>query len=442
MRILLIEPMPSSPVEKAVLGMARTEPLALELVAAGVDPRHEVRLLDLRVEPEALDAVLLEFRPDLAAAGACTASFRAALRVLARAKEACGALTAIGGHHPTLVPGDLAGTGVDFSVLGEAELAFPALVESIDAGRRGAGVPGTARFPEGRMELAPPRPLADLDALPVARRSLRTRYEGNYFRGRWRPVASAYTSRGCPFRCRFCAMWKLYAGAYRLRSPARVAEEVAALAEPYVDFADDNTLQDPAQSEALARALLARAPGKTFKVYARADAVVRRPDLVSLWREAGLGLALVGFEAFRESDLKRVRKGVSLDANEKAIEILKDRGIEIAAYFLVHPDFDGGDFRALSEYVESRGLRQPVFTVLTPFPGTDYYDEVRAELITDDTDRFDLMHSVLPTRLPPEEFHREFAGLYRRAYGPGGPAEGGLPAAALDALVGEEAWES
>jgi radical SAM superfamily enzyme YgiQ (UPF0313 family) len=421
------------------MGLARTEPLALELAAGGLNGRHEVRLLDMRIAEDALGETLLDFEPDLLATTAYTAGLRTAHRIMEEAKTLLpGIVTVIGGHHATLVPDDFAGSFVNFIVIGEGEESFPALVESLEAGRAGEDVAGIARPKEGRAVRNPPRPLADLDTLPLPRRSLTKAYEGQYFRGRWRPVASVYTSRGCPFRCRFCAMWKLYNGTYRMRSPLKVAEEIAALSAPFVDFADDNTLQDPRQSETLARALKDLSPRKTYKVYARADAVVRRPDLITLWREAGLGLALIGFEAFRDEDLGRIRKGTTRATNEKAMHILKDNGVEIAAYFLVHPDFKREDFRALSTYVESMDLREPVFTVLTPFPGTVFYEEQVERLTTDNPEKFDLMHAVLPTRLPLERFQAEFADLYWRAYGPGGPAEGRFPPSVISSLMAEQ----
>ncbi len=445
MKILLVEPPACSPLEKAVMGVALTEPLALEMAAGGVEARHDVRLLDMRIEPGALEETCLDFQPDLVAVTAYTAGRDIALEVLSRARVPLPACrTVAGGHHATLVPQDFARPQVDFVVLGEGERSFEALVESLDRGEGGAGVPGTGRREGERMVLAPARDPAPMDALPEARRDLTARYrrEKRYFRGHWRPVASAVTSRGCPFRCSFCAMWKIHGGRYRKRSPERIASEVAALAEPYVDFADDNTLHDPRQSEALARALGAIRPRKTYKIYARTDAIVRRPDLVERWAEAGLGLALVGFEAFREEDLGKVRKGTTLAVNEEAMEILRRNGVEIASYFLVRPEFTERDFRELSAYVERKGLTQPYFSVLTPFPGTDFYEEVRDRLVTDDVKQFDLFHSVLPTALSPIKFHRQVAGLWERAYGPGGIAEGRLPKEAMEVLVREEAIAS
>ena len=53
------------------------------------------------------------------------------------------------------------------------------------------------------------------------------------------------------------------------------------------------------------------------------------------------------------------------------------------------------------------------FTVLTPLPGTQLYRERHSELLTHDYTCFDALHSVLPTRLPREEFYRHYAELYR-----------------------------
>ena len=51
----------------------------------------------------------------------------------------------------------------------------------------------------------------------------------------------------------------------------------------------------------------------------------------------------------------------------------------------------------------------------TPLPGTDLWDEVSDQVVTEDWELFDITHSVLPTKLPLEEFYREFAGLWQHA---------------------------
>jgi len=434
-KILLVEPPPCSPLERAIMGLARTEPLALELIAGGLENRHDVELLDLRVEEGALEGRIDAFEPDLVATSAYTATKNLAFDIFRCVKQRRPeATTVIGGHHATLVPRDFSSPNVDFVVVGEGEETFQELVGSVERGEGGRDVKNVGVQRNGEISFNPLRPLPNLDDLPIARRSLRVRYGEAYFRGCWKPVASIHTSRGCPFRCRFCAMWKLYGGTYRLRSPEKVAEEVASLKESYIDFADDNTLQDPRHSAALARALGSLHPRKKYKAYARADAIVRHPDLVEVWRDAGLALVLVGFEAFRDEDLKRIRKGTTREQNEQALAILCENGVEVVSYFIVYPDFTREDFLALSEYIEALECREPVFTVLTPFPGTDYYQECREDLLTENSEQYDLMHSVLPTRLPQKIFYRELANLFRRAYGKGGPAEGRFPARLLEDL--------
>jgi hypothetical protein len=70
----------------------------------------------------------------------------------------------------------------------------------------------------------------------------------------------------------------------------------------------------------------------------------------------------------------------------------------------------------LAEYVSRNNLTHPVFTILSPFPGTDFYNEVKHKLITQSFELYDFFHTVLPTRLPLDEFYEEFLNLYRSAY--------------------------
>jgi hypothetical protein len=82
----------------------------------------------------------------------------------------------------------------------------------------------------------------------------------------------------------------------------------------------------------------------------------------------------------------------------------------------VDPSFDRKDFGRLSKYVEENNLTHPIFTILSPFPGTDLYDIVKETLITESFELIDFFQTVLPTKLPSDKFYEEFLGLYRRAY--------------------------
>ena len=72
-----------------------------------------------------------------------------------------------------------------------------------------------------------------------------------------------------------------------------------------------------------------------------------------------------------------MKKRTTTEMNRRAIEICRANDVEVAAYLIVDPAFDHQDFRRLSEYVELNNLTHPVFTILSPFPGTDLYNMVK-----------------------------------------------------------------
>jgi hypothetical protein len=82
---------------------------------------------------------------------------------------------------------------------------------------------------------------------------------------------------------------------------------------------------------------------------------------------------------------------------------------------MVRPDFTVEQFESLFEYVNSLSIMIPLFTILTPLPGTQLYKAYKDKLLTTDHRLFDLLHAVLPTRLPREEFYKQFARCYGAA---------------------------
>jgi radical SAM superfamily enzyme YgiQ (UPF0313 family) len=135
-----------------------------------------------------------------------------------------------------------------------------------------------------------------------------------------------------------------------------------------------------------------------------------------MWRDIGLERVFVGLEFFRDEDLEYVRKGSTVSDNDKAVRTLQHLDIDVYASFIVRPEFNKEDFAVFRQYCRRLGLNFASFAVLTPLPGTDFYEEVKAQLITHNYDYFDFIHTLLPTALPLKKFYEEYYQLYRKGF--------------------------
>ena len=412
MKILLVQP-PKSPRTIGGEDIHLFEPLSLEYVGAGVVDDHDVRLLDLRLDDD-LDGVLEEFEPQIVGITALTVHLTLALDLARQVKMwDPEAVVVVGGHHATVAPNDLVSTFVDYVVSGEGVFTFKELVRRLEAGEAVGGMPGIGHVEGGEFVLVPNDEEVDLDALPLPARSLSSAHRHRFFSQWMKPMAAIVTSMGCPFRCSYCAIWKLTDGKRLSRSPHKVLEEIQGLDEDWVFFADYESLIDVERMQELAALIKEAGVHKRYCLYGRADTIVKHPDLLEAWRDVGLDTVIVGFEFFRDEDLADVNKGTTTADNEQAIEVLRSLGINIGAYFLVRPEFDRTDFAEMRIYVKGLKLGFASFFVMTPLPGTDFYDERKDDLITDVPEFFDFFHTVLPTKLPLEEFYEEIYQCYR-----------------------------
>ena len=394
---------------------ALPEPLHLEMIAAMV-PDHDVRILDMRIDND-LDAVLRSFWPEMVAATALTPEVYAAQHILRQVKSfSSEVFTVVGGHHATLVPKDFFVPQIDAVAVGEAELMFRELVEAV-ADRRGLqGVPNIFwRDRDGtfiRNALSEDR--VNLGDLPLPRRDLTEPYRNEYFFLFDKPDTSVATSRGCPFRCRFCSVHEFYRGSINQMTPQRVVSEMCTVSSDHVTFVDDNFLMNCKREGMIADLLKSEGIRKRYSMECRTDSIVRHPELVEKWVDIGLYAVLLGLEGGCDKTLKSVNKSCSVDTNDRAIKVLQDNGVIIWGAFIVDPDWTDDDFKLLRDYVSRRQITHTQFTVLTPLPGTQLYRDRHDELLTDDYSCFDTLHAVLPTRLPRERFYQNFANLYRQ----------------------------
>jgi radical SAM superfamily enzyme YgiQ (UPF0313 family) len=243
MKILLIEPA-KAPRTIGGEDIFLYEPLALEYLAAGVSQDHDVRILDLRLE-EDWRTVSERLSPDVVGITSYTVHVNTVRRLFAQIKEwNPQVLTVVGGHHATVAPEDFVSPDIDLIVMGEGVFVFKEIVARFERGEGFDDLPGVAFARNGALIKTEPLPVHDLDLFPFPDRHLTTQYRPRYFSEWMKPLASLRTSKGCPYRCKFCALWKLAGGRYLKRQPEKVVEELTSLDEEFVFFADDESLVD------------------------------------------------------------------------------------------------------------------------------------------------------------------------------------------------------
>ena len=413
MKVLLIQPPNPDPLMDRVYLF---EPLALEYLGAGVRlDGHEVRLLDARLDPDVAGA-LRSYAPDVVGITGFTSHLNLMKGLAAQAKElAPGVRVVAGGHHATVQPEDFNDSAVDAVVIGEGVAALREILACWQSGAGIEDVRGLAVPTDGGLRRTAPRPVRPLDELPAPDRTLTAGRRGRYFSEWFRPLASVRTSLGCTARCHFCSLWALTGGKYLRRSPERIVEEIRGIAEPNIFFCDDESMCDVKRMDRLADLLLEGGIRKNYFLYARADTIVKHPELFGKWRRAGLSQVFVGMEDYSDERLARINKGISTSQQARAAKILADLGIQLYASFMVDPDYSREDFRRLKAYVRKLKLSYATFSVMTPLPGTELRARESSRLISHRPELCDMLHALVPTRLPLREFHEQMAELYAGA---------------------------
>lgn len=388
------------------------EPLALEYIGAGVQDNHDVKLVDLRIDRD-IKETLATFKPDIIGCGGCTADVPIVKSIFAEAKKVLPKiLTVVGGHHATVKPQDFFDENIDVVVTGEGVFPFKKICEYHEKKRSFQDIENIYYRENGKMVSTKKKEYPPLDDLPFPARTLTSRYR-TYYR---MPLATHNNvfatirgSSGCFFRCNFCAVSSMFNRQIYKRSVDNIIEELEALTEPNIFWVDDEFIIEPQRAISIAKAISRAGIKKHHYFYGRADNIVRTPACIEEWAKNGLKMILIGLESHTENELSHMRKDISISKNEEAIRICHANNVQVKGYFIVNPDYDRVDFRRLANYIREINVDAPGFSVLTPFPGTDYYEEVKENLISHKHHLYDAAHALVPTKLPLKRFYKEFS---------------------------------
>jgi radical SAM superfamily enzyme YgiQ (UPF0313 family) len=387
-RVLLV-----SPVDQAMLGKDfyfRFPHLSLPTLAAHTPDGVEVDIVDEKFRP------VPDGRGyDLIGITAMTPLAPKAYR-MADTYRRLGVPVIMGGYHPTVLP-DEALEHADSVCIGEAETLWPTIVADAMAGRLQTRYRAET-FP--CLENTPP-PRRDL--LPVPR-SARFEHINVYF---------VQTTRGCPFRCSFCAVTSVLGGKLRHRPVPEIEAELALLGIRRLDrgqkrdrfhnivfFTDDNIVGH----RSYAKELLRMVATFNLKWVGQASTnVADDPEILTLLRDSGcMGLA-VGFETLSQKNIRDVGKGVNRTQEYlERIRRIHAYGIGLAGNFIFGFDQDDEtSFLEVVRFVDEARLEGFYYSLLTPYPGTPLYEQMQAEgrLLETDWSLYDTDHVVYRPKL-------------------------------------------
>jgi len=401
MNFLLVKPHLPLRVARKLHGLLHLEPLELEIVAGGIEKKHNVKIMDLSLNKNPEQAFLCEIRkftPDVIGFTAYSNQARNVLRLAELAKkEIPEIINIVGGVHVTIEPGYFKNANyIDLLVRGEGATLMPEIITAIeqkkDFPESDALIPvKSANFAD--LSALPPPKIPEYDQVPLPRRDLidSSQYyciwageQGERMKTLFPEVATVRTSMGCPHRCNFCVVHYLASGKYLQRTPEAVVDEIASLKQEYIYFVDDEMFINVKRVTKIAELLLERGIKKRYISWARSDTICEHPELFKLWKKAGLSTLYVGLESMEEQTLKDFNKGIAPNTNRQAVKILAESDICLHAAFMVQPNFDKEDFVKLRKTVESIGVAEVTFTVFSPSPGTMLWKQHKNDFIVDD----------------------------------------------------------
>ncbi|MCD4741270.1 MAG: B12-binding domain-containing radical SAM protein, partial [Desulfobacteraceae bacterium] len=409
-------------------GFLHLEPLELEITAAGIDQKHETRIIDLSVKknPRKLFFKILEdYKPDLIGFSAYSTAVHLVKDLAKKTKQTLPqSHIIIGGIHATLRPYDFNYDFISAIVRGEGANAISNIIKSIETGTKISNNTNILSPADPDFELnskSDPPPYVKVSSIPLPRRDLvdRSKYfciwthtDTGRIDNMFPQVATLRTSVGCPFSCSFCVIHHVMNRAYLQRTPEDVVDEIENLKEDYIYFVDDEMFINVKRVTKIAHLLKERNIKKKYISWARSDTICRHPEVFKLWKEVGLDVVYVGLESMDQERLKEYNKKTGYETNKKAIKILKFYGIMLHAAFIVHPDFDKQDFKSLEQDVIDLCPSEVSFTVLSPSPGTQLFKDHKHEFICNPFKYYDCMHTVIPTNMKLKRFYQHFGRLY------------------------------
>lgn len=452
MKVLLIRPFYH--LEKISCPTYIIEPLGLEYLASVIRNSHDVEIFDCIGEywnkykpipsnPSLLhfgasvndvETKLKAFNPDLVGISSLFFTQGSCAHLIANVVKGIdkSIITVIGGGHPSGYPKSVLreNRNLDIVVFGEGEETFK---ELLDANAQNLeNIKGiTYRKKDKIVKNESRSPIRNLDSIPfpsrdlvpyrnyskmynntrksVIIRTLNWMFTGTLFvddvyykcvnRVRRRfypssirlPAGNIITSRGCPFRCYFCAVHSVWGNKYRMRSVKNVLDEITLLHEKYkvkhISIQDDNFTLSKKRAIKICKGVVEREFDLTFNAPSGVYVPSLDQELLLWMKKAGFYELWFGVESGNQTILDNViNKKLILSQVKEVAKICKKVGIRTGGYFMIGvPGETKENMKDTIRFAATSNLDMARLYVCQPFPGSRLYEDCRNfGFLTDD----------------------------------------------------------
>jgi radical SAM superfamily enzyme YgiQ (UPF0313 family) len=421
------------------------DPINIEYIGAVAQKAgYDIKILQQRTEnsEELVEKILVE-EPDLVGYSCMTWSFPFAKELAKMVKQQNKEIINVfGGYHVSAIFEEDVAKDIDetinYIVLGEGEYSFRDLLNCLKHGGDTRDVKGIA-FKKGKELIItePKERIKNSDELPWPLR-LKEYLEGNYIVSGVHPapskqksVAQITYSRGCPYKCPYCASPTIWGPKTVYRSSEDLVDEIEFLQEEFgtnLLFFTDLTFN-----------LIKK------KVYELCDEIKRRgieiywycmcrpdPDenLLREMKEAGCTRIAWGIETLSDSTLGNILRNYKTKEAMETIRIADSLGISTRAFVILGWPQEEKHYKNLEDYVKQttvvlkeyakNGLDGIRMSFLTPFPGTPLYTECKKDnlFLTKDFNKFssDEEPVIKLKKMKPEELQKARKMIFKGFY--------------------------
>jgi len=354
------------------------------------------------------DALIIQkvkaYHPDVVLIGhsGSTSAHPIAMRISYQIKEVLSDVKVIyGGVYPSYHGYEILRdeSCVDFIVKGEGEAVIRELIRGIDSNVY-ESVEGIVYREGEKIVTTPTAPtIKDLDEYRVGWELIDIA-DYSYW-GNKRAVVVQF-SRGCPHLCSYCGQREFWE-TWRHRDPVKFAKELARLHREegveVFNFADENPTTKKKVWKLFLETLIAENVDVTLVGSTRTDDIVRDEDILHLYKKAGFERFLLGIENYDESTIEKIKKGTTIETDQKAIQLLRQHGIlSMATYVFGFEEETLGDYWGGLKKIISYDPDQIQTLYATPHRWTSYYHEVKhRKIIQPNLEKWDYKHQVMAT---------------------------------------------